>query len=147
MLCQSPLIAYEEWRSAVDCFARLYRSTLHCCERTELFILFLLLFPFSNVTFLFRVLAMNSEKGSHCQLSVQINRFVLIHWVIGNISSNKAFCLAHAKWPGWIKDVLHHLLRRVNLIVNIRPWCRTILLKKNGEVRNWPEWETQFQLN
>ena len=67
----------------------------------------------------FRVLAMNSEKSLHCQLWVQINGFVLIHWVIGNISSNKAFCLAHASWPRWIQDLLYHLLRRINLIVNI----------------------------
>lgn len=139
MLCQSPSVAYEEWKSPVDCFARLYIPLLW---KNWIVYSFFLLFPFSNVTFLFWVLAMNSEKGSHCQLSAQINRFVLIHWVIGNISSNKAFCLAHANWPGWIKDVLHHLLRRVNLIVNIRPWCRTMLLKKNGEVRGWPEWET-----
>lgn len=83
-------------RSPVDWIFRLFRSMPCCSETAVLIILFLFsLFspPFSNVTFFSRELAVNSEKGSHRQLYIQINRFVLIHWVMGDTSSNKALLL------------------------------------------------------
>lgn len=141
MLFLSSLAVNDGYKVSSCLFCQVVQNSAPAGQKElNCFFLFSSFFPrFSNVTVFFRVLAMNSEKGLYCQLWVQINGFVLIHWVIGNISSNKAFCLACANWPRWIKDLLYHLLRRAELIVNIFPWCHTMSLKKNWEVRAWPD--------